>query len=182
MIGLHPNVQSKVHQELDSIFGDDHDRLITADDISLLKYLECCVKESMRLIPTIFMVGREIINNLQIGDYKIPKGTAVNIDFYSLHHDPEQFDQPEKYIPERFCSETSTSTSTRRHPFAYLPFSAGPRNCIGQKFAKKQIKLILANLLRNFKIESLDQLDKIVFGIELVTRPQMPVQIQFIKR
>ena len=177
-LGLHQDVQDKVHEELDSIFGCDDDRQITSEDILKLKYLECCVKESMRLIPTVFMVGREPFNDIQIGEYNIPKGTTVNINFYSLHHNPEQFPEPEKYIPERFFPENST----KRHPFAFLPFSAGPRNCIGQKFAFQEMKIILSNIFRNFQIQSLDPIDKIVFGIELVTRPKKPIRIQFIKR
>ena len=178
LLGLNKTAQNKVHEELDSIFGDDHDRQITTEDISKLKYLECCIKESMRIIPTVFMVGRQVINNLKIGEYNIPKGTTVNIDFYSLHHDPQQFPQPEKYIPERFLPENSS----KRHPFAFVPFSAGPRNCIGQKFAFHEMKIILADILRNFQIKSLDPIDKIVYKVELVVRPKVPIRIQFIKR
>ena len=178
LLGLNKAAQNKVHEELDLIFGDDHHRQITIEDISKLKYLECCIKESMRVIPTVFMVGRQVTNSLNIGDYYIPKGTTINIDFYSLHHDPQQFPQPEKYIPERFLPENSS----KRHPFAFVPFSAGPRNCIGQKFAFNEIKIILADILRNFQIKSLDPMDKIVYKAELVVRPKVPIRIQFIKR
>ena len=177
-LGLNKEAQNKVHEELDSIFGDDHERPITTEDISKLKYLECCIKESMRIIPTVFMVGREVINNIQIGDYYIPKGTNISIDFYSLHHDPEQFPQPEKYIPERFLPENSS----KRHPFAFVPFSAGPRGCIGQKFALNEMKVILADILRNFQIKSLDPMDKIIYKVEIVVKPAVPIRIQFIKR
>ena len=178
LLGLHQEVQDKVHEELDSIFGDDHDRQITAEDISKLKYLECCIKESLRRIPTVFFVGRALINDFQIGQYKIPKGTTVHINFYALHHDNKQFPHPEKYIPERFLPENSS----KRHPFAFVPFSAGPRNCIGQKYAFHEMKIILADILRNFQIKSLDPLDKIVYKSELVFRPKSPIRIQFIKR
>ena len=171
-------IQDKVHEELDSVFGDDHDRLITAEDISKLKYLECCIKESLRRIPTVFFVGRALINDLQIGEYNIPKGTNVHINFYALHHDPQQFPHPEKYIPERFLPENSS----KRHPFAFVPFSAGPRNCVGQKYAFHEMKIILADILRNFQIKSLDHLDKIIYKFELVFRPKNPIRIQFIKR
>ena len=177
-LGLNKEAQNKVHEELDSIFGDDHERQITPEDISKLKYLECCIKESMRIIPTVFMVGREIVNNIQIGDYYIPKGTNISVDFYSLHHDPEQFPQPEKYIPERFLPENSS----KRHPFAFVPFSAGPRGCVGQKFAFNEMKIILADILRNFQITSLDPMDKIIYKIEIVVKPAVPIRIKFIKR
>ena len=178
LLGLHQEVQDKVHEELDSVFGDDHDRIITAEDISKLKYLECCIKESLRRIPTVFFVGRALSNDLQIGEYNIPKGTTVHINFYALHHDPQQFPHPEKYIPERFLPENSS----KRHPFAFVPFSAGPRNCVGQKYAFHEMKIILADILRNFQIKSLDPLDKITYKTELVFRPKNPIRIQFIKR
>ena len=101
-----------------------------------------------------------------------------NPNFYALHHDPQKFPHPEKYIPERFLSENSS----KRHSFAFVPFSAGPRNCVGQKYAFHEMKIILADILRNFQIKSLDPLDKIIYKFELVFRPKNPIRIQFIKR
>ena len=178
MLGLHPEAQEKVHEELNEVFGSDTNREITNEDISKMKFLECCIKESMRVIPTVMFIGRHLIKDTKIGNYTIPKGTGLNVSFYMLHRDPEQFPQPEKYIPERFLPENSI----KRHPFAFVPFSGGPRNCIGQRYAWLEMKVIITNILRNFRIKSVNQIDEIIYAAEMVTRPKVPIQINFTKK
>lgn len=87
-------------------------------------------------------------------DYKVPnspfvieKGTGISIPVYSIHHDPEIYPDPERFDPSRFEPEAITA----RHPYAYLPFGDGPRNCIGDRFGKMQAKLGLVVLIRSFK-------------------------------
>lgn len=87
-------------------------------------------------------------------NYKVPnspfvieKGTGISIPVYSIHHDPEIYPDPERFDPSRFEPEAIKA----RHPYAYLPFGDGPRNCIGDRFGKMQAKLGLVVLIRNFK-------------------------------
>ncbi|XP_071034991.1 cytochrome P450 4C1 isoform X1 [Parasteatoda tepidariorum] len=177
LIGLHPWVQDKVHEELDSIFGES-EREVDVEDIKDMKYLECAVKESMRLYPPAAFFGREIREELQCGEYVIPKGGLCYVNTYLLHRDPKVFPNPEKFDPDRFSPENSVG----RHPFAYVPFSAGPRNCIGQRFALMEVKTVVSSILRNFKVKSLDPRDRINLVNEITMKPEGQVRIQIRRR
>ncbi|XP_059350194.1 cytochrome P450 4c3-like isoform X2 [Daphnia carinata] len=125
LIGSHPHVQGRIDEELDRVFGTE-DRPATAVDLNELKYLECCIKEALRLYPIGPIIARKLSEDTVIHGYTIPAHTTVALMTYILHRNPEHFPDPELYQPERFFEENSQ----RRHPYAYVPFSAGPRNCI----------------------------------------------------
>ena len=109
---------------------EDSDRSCTPQDAAELKYLECCIKEAMRLYPSIPAVMRTITEDTKIGEYILPAGLSVALLIYGMHRNPRIYPDPDVYKPERFLPEQSAG----RHAYAFLPFSAGPRNCIG-KFA-----------------------------------------------
>ncbi|KAF8763959.1 Cytochrome P450 4V2 like protein [Argiope bruennichi] len=177
MIGLHPWIQDKIHEELDIIFGED-DRESTVEDLNNMKYLECVVKETMRLYPPVPIIAREIRNDIQYGKYTIPKDSTCVVYAYVLHRDPDVFPDPERFDPERFTPENSAG----RNPFAYVPFSAGPRNCLGQRFAMLEIKILLSSILRRYKMRSLDPRDKVHTLAEMVLRPSNGLRIQVRRR
>ncbi|KAK8775566.1 hypothetical protein V5799_031090 [Amblyomma americanum] len=157
IIGHSPEEQRKIHEELDSIFGDDKERYVTSEDLRKMKYLECAIKEAQRIYPSVPLISRTCEEPFEIDGATLPAGTVVQIAAYFLHRNPEVFPKPEEFHPERFFPENSNG----RHPFAYLPFSAGPRNCIGQRFALAEEKIIIANILRRFSLKSLDQRDQV---------------------
>ncbi|KAH6945234.1 hypothetical protein HPB50_007595 [Hyalomma asiaticum] len=128
-LGLHPDIQRKVHEEVDAVFGDRDHREYTQEDLKRLPYMECCVKESLRLCPPFPYIGKILDQDLTIDGRTLPRGVACFIIMYSLHRNPNEFDRPDEFIPERFMSEENS----RRHPFSYIPFSAGPKNCIGKQ-------------------------------------------------
>ncbi|XP_063611754.1 cytochrome P450 4C1-like [Penaeus indicus] len=149
LLGHHPEIQARVHEELDSIFGAE-DRPATMDDLRAMKLLDNCIKESLRLFPSVHRFARTLREDVRICDYVIPAGTNVMLFPYRIHRDPKQFPDPERFDPDRFLPENSK----HRHPYAYIPFSAGPRNCIGQKFAQMEEKVVLSSILRKFRVES----------------------------
>ena len=119
-------IQDKVYEELRDCFGDS-DRPCTMEDMSQMKYMECCIKEAMRLHPSVTNIRRNIKEEVSIGGYKIPAGTTIGISIFALNHNPDLYPEPDTFKPERFQADQSAG----RHPYAFIPFSAGPRNCIG---------------------------------------------------
>ncbi|GFT86251.1 cytochrome P450 4V2 [Nephila pilipes] len=174
MLGLYPDIQRKVHEELDWIFGEDVKRPATEDDLKDMKYLECVIKETLRLYPPVPLFGRQMIEDTNICDTKIPKGTTCMVFTHVLHRDEEVFPNPEKFDPDRFLPENSLN----RNPYAYIPFSAGPRNCIGQKLSMMEQMIITSTILRNYTIESLDQRDQLLPELTFVISSSKPIRIR----
>ncbi|NXI40981.1 CP4V2 protein, partial [Galbula dea] len=177
LLGHNPEVQKKVHRELDEVFGNT-ERPVTMDDLKKLRYLECVVKESLRLFPSVPLFGRALKEDCWIRGYQIPKGTNVVVLTYALHRDPEIFPDPEEFRPERFLPENCKG----RHPYAYVPFSAGPRNCIGQRFAQIEEKTLLALILRRFWVDSCQKREELGMAGELILRPNNGIWIKLKRR
>lgn len=112
---------------------------------------------------------------MKIEDDTIPAGAIAHIHIFDLHRDPDQFPDPERFDPDRFTPENSE----KRHPFAYVPFSAGPRNCIGQKFALLEIKVVLQHVLTNFKLSPVTTREEIEFVGDIILRAKKPVKVRF---
>ncbi|CAG2107241.1 unnamed protein product [Medioppia subpectinata] len=180
LIGLDDSVQAKIHKEMDGIFGDDMCRDITTDDLRQMRYLEQCIKEALRLYPSVPLIARQNEQDFSIGEHVIPKGSTCMVLFYMLHRDPKVFPNPEVYDPNRFASDGPDVQS--RHPYAYVPFSAGPRNCIGQKFALLEEKALLAAILRRYRILCLIHRDQLELDIAAVLKPRSKIPMSFTKR
>ncbi|XP_040071341.3 cytochrome P450 4V2 [Ixodes scapularis] len=178
VLGIYPDVQSKVHEELDLIFAHDMTRGITRADIADLSYLDRVIKETMRVFPTAPWFGRALTEEIEIGNYQIPKGTTCFVFTYGLHRDPDHYRDPETFDPDRFLPENCSG----RHPFAFVPFSAGPRNCVGQKFALMELKVTLAKLLRRYQVKSCHQRDDLLLMADMLLRTRNPIKFQLTER
>ncbi|XP_069195490.1 cytochrome P450 4C1 [Procambarus clarkii] len=165
-LGLHPDIQTRVQEELDDIFGGS-DRPATMDDLRQMKYAEMCIKESLRIFPPVPVISRDIKEEIVINNYRIPAKTIVAAVIYKIHRDPEQFPDPEVFDPDRFLAENAT----KRHPYAYVPFSAGPRNCIGQKFAMLELKTVVSSIFRKLRVESVVPRKDLKITAEIILRP-----------
>jgi cytochrome P450 family 4 len=144
-----------------------------------LKYTERCLKEVLRLYPSVPFIGRVLGEDMTTSTGHLLKaGTNMHLHIYDVHHNPEIYPDPEKFDPDRFLPENCQN----RHNFAYVPFSAGPRNCIGQKFAMLELKAVLCGVLAEFVLEPVDTPSTIIVKSELVLRNVQGIKIKFVPR
>ncbi|XP_073991016.1 cytochrome P450 4V2-like [Rhodnius prolixus] len=179
LLGRHPHVQEKAFEELYEIFGES-DREVNNKDLHGMHYLEMIIKESIRIYPPAPYFSRNLIQDLVLKDKTVlPEGANVGIFAFIMHRDPKYFPNPEVFDPERFSAENCK----KRHPYAYLPFSAGPRNCIGQKFAMMELKVVLSTILRFAKIESVnDEISARSLTPLILLKPCDPIRIKVFSR
>ncbi|KFM82972.1 Cytochrome P450 3A30, partial [Stegodyphus mimosarum] len=178
-LASNPDCQEKLIQEVDDAFNKyghvDHD--ITRD----MKYLDCVISETLRMYPIVAMTERTASADYKLGNtgITIEKGIRVAFLVYAMHYDPELFPEPEKFLPERWFKDDSGKLS---HPqYAYLPFGAGPRNCLGMRFALMEIKMGMANFLRHYrfrKAKTLKEPLEYIPGFGLLTVKELPLLIE----
>lgn len=173
-IGNSPEYQEKIHKELDEVFGDSTEPA-TIKQLAELKTLERAIKEGLRIFPSVPEFSRCLKTDVDVGDYIIPKDSNLVISPLFTHRDPNHWPDPHKYDPDRFLPENSTN----RHPYSYIPFSAGPRNCIGQKFAYLEEKIIHTAILRKYRLKSVEKIDEARFYTALVLKPCTGINIVF---
>lgn len=145
LLAQHPDIEAALHAELDSVLGG---RAPTLGDLEHLNYTELVIKESMRLYPPAWSVGRVAIDDVQVGEWTLPKGTRAGIVTYMTHHDPALWEHPERFDPLRFAPEREGNIPK----YAYLPFGGGPRVCIGNHFAMMEAKLLLAGIASRYQL------------------------------
>lgn len=111
--------------------------------------MDAVIDETLRMYPPAQRVERECTNDIEYGHLKLKKGQTVIVPVYALHHDPDLYPEPDRFQPERFLKDSAAYKS--RDPMAFLPFGAGPRACLGMRFALIEIKILLASVLSKFR-------------------------------
>ncbi len=145
LLSSRPDCLDKVRQEFDSVLGG---RPLSYSDVPKFEFATQVIQEALRLYPPFWMVDRMALADDRVGDLAIPRGSTVVVFIYGAHHSPQYWENPESFDPERF-----TKANEKLHrPFAYLPFGAGPRGCIGGNYAMLQILMILSVLLRKYDL------------------------------
>lgn len=147
-LAKYPEEQKRCQKEIDEIFKDRKEDTLSWNDLHKLNYLTMCIKEALRIYCPIPFIGRELHNPIVIDGVEMPVGSMVSTHIYALHHNPSVWPDALKYDPSRFSSDNIGKID----PYAYVPFSSGPRNCIGQVFAMNEIKVIVARTLRKFSL------------------------------
>ncbi|XP_023931556.1 cytochrome P450 3A11-like [Lingula anatina] len=147
-----------------------------------MQYLDMFLKESLRLHPIApFGPGRTAQESSTVMGVHIPKGMKVRCDVYSIHMDPEHWGPPDPslFCPERFTAERVA----KRHPMAWLPFGAGPRNCIGMRFALMEAKMTLACLVKKFSVETCAETQiPLVHVARCTVQPEKAVTVRLTRR
>ncbi|XP_007088385.2 cytochrome P450 4F2 isoform X7 [Panthera tigris] len=148
-LAKHPEYQERCRQEVQELLRDREPKEIEWDDLAQLPFLTMCIKESLRLHPPVTVVSRCCTQDVVLPDGRvIPKGVICLVSIFGTHHNPSVWPDPEVYNPFRFDPENIKERSS----LAFIPFSAGPRNCIGQTFALTEIKVVLALTLLRFRV------------------------------
>lgn len=187
LIAHHPQVQAKVYAELVDVFGEGEEDVenfgnlkITFNSLRNLRYLEQTIKEALRLWPSIQVIGRRLTEKLTLQNgTTLPPGSAVYICPQLLHQDPTFFPDPTTFNPDRFGPEEGEKLS---NPYAYIPFSAGPRACIGQRYAMLELKYVLASLFLKYKVRSITFPDEVIRIIAPILKPMGAISLAFERR
>ncbi|KAJ3656159.1 hypothetical protein Zmor_015256 [Zophobas morio] len=170
-LASHESIQEKVFNEQQKIFNCKHDSTTTYDDLQNMKYLELVIKESLRLYPSVPVYSRNLCDELKYDGTTFPRGVTLLIFAYGIHRNSKYFKNPEMFNPDRFADIDG------KLPYAYIPFSAGPRNCIGQKFAMLEMKCTISKILRKFKLKPATPRHTLVLAAESVLKSANGVKI-----
>lgn len=174
-LSKHRDVQEKIMEEQKSILGENLDRDLQYFELQKMKYLEQVIKESLRLYPSVPLIERLVTKDVDIEGITFKKNTSIIINIFELQRHPDVFDNPLEFRPERF--DAVISPQTAKNAFIWLPFSAGPRNCIGQKFAMMEMKVIISNVVKNFEILPVDAEEPSLCA-ELILRPEKELTLR----
>lgn len=149
LLAQNPEAEKKFHEELHAVLGG---RAPNVEDISRLTYTANVLTESMRLYPPAWGMARLVKEPVEVAGYKLKPGDGVACAQWVVHRDPRWFDEPERFLPERWDKDSTEGDLAKRIPrFAYFPFGGGPRQCIGNSFALMEATLILATIAQKFR-------------------------------
>jgi cytochrome P450 len=168
---LNPRVQKKLQQEVDMVLQG---RQPTLDDLSKLKYCKSVFKETLRIQPVVPVIDRTNLQPETFANVTFPKNSTIGVNIYGLQHDPDLWDDPDTFNPERWEDPKS------KNGFVFVPFSAGPRVCIGSKFATQEILVTLSMLVQNFELK-MDPTCDVSASFEGVLTP-VGLKIKFVPR
>jgi cytochrome P450 len=145
LLSQNRDAERKLHEELASVLGG---RAPGVEDLARLPYTERVIKEAMRLYPPAYAILRLAIEDVEIGGYKIPRGSSAGVSPWVTHHDARFFPEPDRFLPERWTEEFQKQLPR----FAYFPFGGGPRMCVGAQFALMEAALILATMAQRYRM------------------------------
>jgi cytochrome P450 len=174
LLAKYPDVQDRIRAEVDAVLGD---RQPTLADLSQLTYTTMVLKETMRMYPPGWILGREAVEPAKIGDYDIAVGSLIFISPYLFHRDERFFEDAQTFKPERF----DPAVEKQIQKYTFLPFSAGPRVCMGAGFAMMEMPIALATIVQQFCVETISS-EEIEILPALTLMPASPVNIRFHKR
>jgi cytochrome P450 len=178
LLAQHPEIEARLQQELETVLSGRPPR---AEDLRQLRYTEMVIKESMRLYPPAWSVGRQALQPFEVNGYHLPAGMYIFISQWITQRDPRYFPDPERFDPERWRGDPIKNGKVPR--FAYFPFGAGPRVCIGAGFAMMEATLLLAAMAQKFTMSlapghSVEPLASVTLrpkhGIKVVLRARRP--------
>lgn len=163
LLDQNPQVEQKLRAEITTVLGDG---VPTLESIRQLTYTKMVFQETMRMFPPVPLLPRVAVEADRLGDFAIPEKATLVLFFYGVHHNEKVWEQPDVFDPERFTPERSKG----RSQFAYLPFSGGPRQCIGNEFAYMEGVLAMAMMLQRYRVSLLPD-HKVTPKLSITLRP-----------
>jgi cytochrome P450 len=184
LLSQYPDVEKKLHDEIDSVLGgidrkNGHavTKIPTTEDIPKLQYTEKVLRESMRIYPPVWTMGRYVENDYQVGEYTIPAGSSILMSQYVMHHDPRYYEEPEQFNPDRWTAKFKTDLPR----FSYFPFGGGIRGCIGEPFAWTEGILIIAIIAQKWTMRLVPG-QRIKLDPAITLRPKYGMKMKLIRR
>ncbi|XP_077316677.1 1,25-dihydroxyvitamin D(3) 24-hydroxylase, mitochondrial [Lithobates pipiens] len=168
-LSRNPHIQEKLYAEIQGVLSPD--QVPCADDLRHMPYLKACLKESMRINPSVPFTTRTLDKETVLGDYVLPEGTVLTINSHVLGSNEECYDDWSEFRPERWLQDKNTI-----NPFAHVPFGIGKRMCIGRRLAELQLQLGICWLVRKYNIVATDNrpVDTLHLGTLMPSR-ELPV-------
>nr|XP_019964488.1 PREDICTED: cytochrome P450 3A27-like [Paralichthys olivaceus] len=176
-LALNPAAMRRLQEEIDATFPNKGS--VQCEPLMQMDYLDCVVNESLRLYPPSARIDREAKETVAVKGITIPKGMVVMIPVYALHRDPELWPEPEEFRPDRFSKENKQNI----HPYAFLPFGIGPRNCMGMRFAMLMVKLALVEVLQNYSFSVCEETEiPLQMDPQGLVGPLNPIKLKLVSR
>lgn len=174
LLSRHPQVDARLGAELQRVLNG---RPPSPADLPSLRYTEQVILESMRLFPPAYGIGREALQDCEVGGYHVPAGTTLFMSPWLMHRDARWFDEPQQFTPERW--DDGLADRLPRH--VYMPFGGGPRICIGNSFAMMEAVLLLATIAQRFRLEPASDAPVVPFPT-ITLRPTGGVAVRVAER
>ena len=177
LLARHPEVEARLHAEIDEVLGGPHGRLPAAGDVPRLAYVEMVFAEAMRLYPPAWIMGRRVVTDHHVGGFLVPRNAVAVVSQWVMHHDPRFFPEPDAFRPERWTPEARAE----RPRLAYFPFGAGSRLCIGEPFAWLEGVLVTATIAQQWTMRAAPG-QTIALQPKITLRPKDGVRMTLARR
>ncbi|KAM9362463.1 cytochrome P450 3A40-like [Symphorus nematophorus] len=174
-LATNPDTMKRLHQEIDSTFPNRAP--VDYQTLMQMEYLDSVINESLRLYPIAPRLERVAKATVEINGLVIPKDMVVMVPTWPLHRDPSIWSDPEEFKPERFSKENKESID----PYTYMPFGAGPRNCIGMRFALVMMKLAVVEVLQRYSFSVCEETEvPLELDIQGLLMPKRPIKLKLV--
>ncbi|XP_065091176.1 cytochrome P450 4c21-like [Ochlerotatus camptorhynchus] len=178
MLAMHPEIQEKIVHEIKTVFPKP-DSAVTPEALKDLPYLDMTINETMRLYPVVPLIARQSSSSLELDGVHIPKGTCFIVNIGAIHRRKEVWGaNPLEFNPENFLPERAVN----RHPYAFIPLSAGPRSCLGYRYAMISLKVVLIRLLQQYRLSTKLTRKDLKFKFQVTLKLKIPYTIQIESR
>ena len=189
LLSEHPDIEDKLYKELCVVLGNDNvdhsknsssnikTRIPTIEDVPKLEYTQKVFRESMRMYPPAWTIGRQALHDYKIGKYVIPAGSIILMSQYVMHHNPRFFSDPDVFYPDRWTRETKLNLPR----FSYFPFGGGIRGCIGEPLAWIEGILLIATICQQWKMHH-DRSHKVELKPLITLRPKYGMLMKLERR